>query len=158
MSSLSQRLILFLATGCGSGYVPVMPGTAGSVVGIILFLVLYPLSLPLYVLTTLAFIFLAIWASDAALSIYRIKALKINDPSQIVIDEIAGYLVTMISFPPQWLYVMCGFILFRVMDIIKPYPANIIDDKTHGGAGIVLDDIVAGIYANIMLQVIRLFF
>jgi phosphatidylglycerophosphatase A len=157
MSSLSQRFILFLATGGGSGYFPVMPGTAGSAVGVAVFFVLSPLPLFLYIVTSVSFIFLSIWSADRAVPLCKTKSQENKDPSHIVIDEIAGYLVTMISFPFQWWYALGGFIIFRAMDIIKPYPADIIDSTTKGGVGIVLDDVIAGVYANIILQVIRLF-
>jgi len=151
MSNAGRRLVLFFATGCGSGYVPVMPGTAGTAAGVVLFFILSPLSLSLYLLTTTAFIFISIWiAHQAAL------CLQVKDPAQIVIDEIAGYLVTMASFPFTWQYAAAGFVLFRVFDIIKPFPAGWIDRKVAGGYGIVLDDVAAGIYANIVLQIFRL--
>ena len=151
MSNAGRRLILFCATGFGSGYVPVAPGTAGTAVAVVLFFLLSSLPFFLYLLTTVAFTFVSIWiAHQAALS------LQVKDPAQIVIDEIAGYLVTMASFPFTWPYVATGFIVFRIFDIIKPYPAGWIDRKVAGGYGIVLDDVAAGIYANVVLQVIRL--
>jgi phosphatidylglycerophosphatase A len=150
MSSAGRRLILFCATGCGSGYAPVAPGTAGTAVGIVIFFLLSPLSLALYLLTTAAFSFAAIWcAHEAAL------LLQMKDPPPVVIDEIAGYLVTMASFPCTEQYVAAGFVLFRLFDIVKPFPARWIDRKVGGGYGIVLDDIAAGIYANIVLQIVR---
>jgi phosphatidylglycerophosphatase A len=151
MSSFSKSVVLFAATGFGSGFVPVMPGTAGTAAGVVLFFILSPLSLSLYLLTTIAFIFISIWiAHQAAL------CLQVKDPAQIVIDEIAGYLVTMVSFPFTWQYAAAGFVLFRVFDIIKPFPARWFDRNVAGGYGIVLDDVAAGIYANIVLQIIRL--
>jgi phosphatidylglycerophosphatase A len=151
MSSAGRGLILFCATGCGSGYAPVAPGTAGTAVGIVIFFLLSSFSLPLYLLTTLAFTFAAIWCAHQAALILQMK-----DPSLVVIDEIAGYLVTMASFPFTWQYVAAGFVLFRLFDIVKPFPARWIDRTVEGGYGIVLDDVAAGIYANIVLQVFRL--
>lgn len=150
MSDAGRRLVLFCATGCGSGYVPVVPGTAGTAVAMALFFVLSSLSLSLYLLTTVAFIFISIWIAHQAAF-----CLQVKDPAQIVIDEIAGYLVTMTSFPFTWQYVAAGFIIFRILDIIKPFPAGWLDRNVAGGYGIVLDDVAAGIYANIVLQIIR---
>jgi phosphatidylglycerophosphatase A len=148
MSALQKNLVLFFATGCYSGFSPGAPGTAGSVIGVALFWFLYPLSFPLYVLTVTAFIFLSIWCAARASAIFQKK-----DPSQVVIDEIAGYLVTMAALPPTWGYMIAGFILFRIMDIVKPYPIRWIDQNVAGGYGIVLDDVLAGVYANIILQI-----
>ena len=152
MSALQKNLVLFFATGCYSGFSPGAPGTAGSVIGVALFWLLSPLSFPLYIITVTAFIFLAIWCASRASGIYQKK-----DPSQVVIDEIAGYLVTMAALPPTWGYIIAGFLLFRVMDIVKPYPIRWIDQNIAGGYGIVLDDVLAGVYANIILQIARAF-
>jgi len=152
MSTLQKNLVLFFATGCYSGFSPGAPGTAGSVIGVVLFWFLSPLTFPLYGLTVMAFIFLSIWCAARASIIFQKK-----DPSQIVIDEIAGYLVTMSALPPTWGYIIAGFILFRIMDIVKPYPIRWIDQNIAGGYGIVLDDVLAGVYANIILQIVRAF-
>ena len=152
MSTLQDKLVLFFATGCYSGFSPGAPGTAGSVIGVALFWFLSPLSFPLYIITVTAFIFLAIWCASRASGIFQKK-----DPSQVVIDEIAGYLVTMAALPPTWGYIIAGFLLFRVMDIVKPYPIRWIDQNIAGGCGIVLDDVLAGVYANIILQIARAF-
>ena len=149
MIRLHRQFIIFLATGAYSGFFPFMPGTAGSVVGVLLFIIISFLSTPVYLLTILAFIALSVWVSERAEKIFEKE-----DASQIVIDEIAGYLVTMAFLPCDWRYIAAGFVLFRIFDITKPYPANRINDNVHGGVGVVLDDIVAGIYANLMLQVI----
>ena len=151
MSNAGRRLILFCATGAGSGYVPVAPGTAGTAAAVIPFFLLSSFPLSLYLLTTVSFIFISIWCAHRAAILLQMK-----DPPPVVIDEIAGYLVTMASFPFTWPYVAAGFIMFRVFDIIKPYPAGWIDRKVDGGYGIVLDDVAAGIYANVVLQIIRL--
>jgi phosphatidylglycerophosphatase A len=150
MSSAGRRIILFCATGCGSGYAPVAPGTAGTAVAVIPFFLLSSFSLSLYLLTTVAFTFISIWCAHQAASILQMK-----DPPPVVIDEVAGYLVTMASFPFTWQYVAAGFFLFRLFDIVKPFPARWIDQKVGGGYGIVLDDVAAGIYANVVLQIVR---
>lgn len=140
---------LFLASGFYSGLSPFMPGTAGTVVGIGLYWCLSHLPFFQYLITCIAFIFLAVWLADRAAAI-----LQQADPSLIVIDEIAGYLVTMIGIPGSWHYIVMGFILFRTIDVLKPFPIQVIDRDLKGGWGIVLDDVVAGIFANLIMQVV----
>ncbi len=151
MSRTLKKLIVFTGTGAYSGYFPVMPGTVGTAAGVFLYLAIAHLPIPVYLFLTLLFIFFSVRISGQTEEIFKKK-----DPPEVVIDEIAGYIVTMISFPAEWKYVFVGFILFRIMDIAKPYPANRINNSMGGGWGIVLDDIVAGIYANIGLQVLRI--
>ena len=151
MHGFSRGFIIFLSTGAFSGYAPVMPGTVGSVVGIALYLFVSSFSVPVYLLLAALFILLSIWSSGKAAQLFKEK-----DPPKVVIDEIAGYLVTMATFSPDWGYITAGFILFRIMDILKPYPANWINDRVQGGLGIVLDDVVAGVYANLILQTARM--
>jgi phosphatidylglycerophosphatase A len=150
MKAIGRGLTLFFATGAGTGYIPRLPGTAGSAAGVAVYLLLCSCSPGLYLAITIALTAAAIRLSAAAA-----RLLQKSDPPQVVIDEIAGFLVTMIGLPPLWQYVAAGFVLFRALDILKPYPANLINDRMHGGAGIVLDDIVAGVYANLILQAVR---
>ena len=146
---LSEKFIKVVATGFGSGFVPFAPGTAGTVVAIPIYLIFSPLSWPLYLLSALALTFLAIYVSQEAEKIFRKK-----DASQIVIDEIAGFLWTMFLVIPSILHVMLGFVFFRVFDIVKPFPARLFQNRLPGGYGIVLDDVVAGIYANLLLLIL----
>ncbi len=150
MSLVMEKLIVFMGTGAFAGYFPVMPGTAGTVAGVFVYLAIAHLTLPVYLFLTLLFILFSVWISGRTEKIFEKK-----DPPEVVIDEIAGYLVTMMSFPAEWKYVFVGFFLFRILDIVKPYPANRINNSMGGGWGIVLDDIVAGVYANIGLQILR---
>lgn len=147
-----KKIILLLATGLGSGYSPVAPGTFGSLVGLLLYVPLSYLTLPLYLVTVLTFIILSAWVSTAAEALLQAK-----DCQKIVIDEVAGILVTMALVPYSWKAAILGFVLFRIFDIVKPYPARLIQDKVTGGWGVVGDDVMAGIYANIVLQVILKF-
>lgn len=142
----------FLAFGFGSGLAPFAPGTFGTLVAIPLFLLIQPLALPWYLLIVLAITLFGIWLCGASA-----KELGLHDPAGIVWDEIAGYLVTMIAAPTGWKWIIIGFILFRLFDIWKPWPINIADKKLEGGLGIMLDDIIAGIYALIVLQLIAYF-
>ena len=145
-----KRFILLLASTFGAGYVPTAPGTAGTLVAIPIFLVLSSIPFPLYELTILTFFFFASWISGEAERCWERK----DDP-RIVIDEIMGYLITMLWLPRTILFIILGFFLFRFFDIVKPPPIRLLE-KAKGGYGVVLDDIVAGIYANIVLQLIRL--
>ena len=140
---------VFFGTGFYSGYCPVAPGTAGTLVGVCFFWCFSKFTPPLYLITVLAFIFLSVWIADGAEKIFQKK-----DAPCIVIDEISGLLITMALIPWSWLNVGLGFLLFRFFDIIKPFPARWVEKKLPGGWGVVLDDIVAGVYGNIILQVV----
>ncbi len=146
---LSKKLVNLLATGFYTGYTPVMPGTAGTIACIPVFFIT-SLFFPLYyyLVFTVLFVLFSIWISGKA----EAQSDK-KDPSEIVIDEMAGFLVAMATFPPQLLYIATGFILFRLFDIFKPFPAGRINKKMTGGKGVVLDDVVAGVYANVVMQI-----
>jgi len=140
-------VIMFIATGCYSGYLPIAPGTWGSLVGLVLFFLLHKLSIPVYLAVTAAIFLIGIFAAGETE-----KILDQKDPGLVVIDEIVGMLVTMIAAPAAPLIMALGFILFRIFDIIKPFPIRLIDQRFHGGLGIMLDDVFAGIYSLIILQ------
>ena len=141
--------IKFFATWGGSGYSPFASGTVGTLAAIPLYLWLSRLSLPLYLITLLAFFFFACWVSGKAEIIFNEK-----DSGKIVIDEVIGFLVTMIAIPPDWRYILAGFLLFRFFDIVKPPPANWFDQKMKNGYGVVLDDVAAGVYAWLCLALL----
>ena len=143
-----NRMTTIMATWFGSGLSPVAPGTAGTLAAIPFYLLLYRLPLASYLLTVTAFTFFACWIAGRAEILYGAK-----DPGKIVIDEVAGFMVTMIAVPCSAATVTAGFLLFRLFDIIKPFPARQIDRKLKNGYGVVLDDIVAGIYACLALHV-----
>lgn len=145
-------LILFFASGFGAGYVPLMPGTAGSLIGILVFLLIHRMVIPLYIITVVAFVFLSIWASGRAEIIYGKR-----DDKRIVIDEIVGMLVGLFAMPVNIKIMLAGFLLFRFFDIAKVFPANLVQSKLDGGPAVVLDDIVAGIYTFICLHIVRAF-
>jgi len=147
MGNRYRSFFIFFGTGIYSGYCPLAPGTAGTVVGIGFYWCFSHFSNFLYLITVLSFIFLSAWIAEGAEEIFQKK-----DPPHVVIDEIAGFLVTMVWIPWSWRIVAAGFFLFRCFDIIKPFPCRWIDRNLPGGWGIVLDDIVAGLYANIILQ------
>jgi len=142
---------MLIATGFYSGYLPKAPGTWGSLVGVLLVFLLHALSLQIY-LSVVAGLFIvgSFVAGEAE------KILDNRDPGVVVIDEIVGMLITMIAVPITPLTMVLGFILFRVFDIAKPFPVNFFDQHFHGGLGIMLDDVVAGIYSLIIMQLILL--
>ena len=144
-----HTLIMFIATGCYSGYLPKAPGTWGSLVGLLLFYLLHALSLPVYLAVVAGLFVVGSFAAGEAE-----KILDNRDPGVVVIDEIVGILITMIAVPVTPLTMALGFILFRIFDIAKPFPVNFFDQRFHGGLGIMLDDVVAGIYSLIILQLL----
>ncbi|MGD8944195.1 MAG: phosphatidylglycerophosphatase A [Desulfobacterales bacterium] len=146
-----DRLVLFLATGFFIGYVPVAPGTFGTLIGLPLCYLLSGIQIGLSVILVALFIGLSITLASAAE-----KILSQKDAAQIVIDEIAGLLVTFVGLPFNLQTAVLGFIIFRVFDILKPVPIGWLDTRVSGGSGIVVDDVVAGIYANLVLRVIIL--
>ena len=147
--NFKEKVVLFIATGCFIGKIPFAPGTFGSLAGILLCFILSKTSVLTAIYCIIIFIIFSIWiANDAE------KILNKKDPGSIVIDEIAGMAVTMIGLPFNVFYVASGFFIFRVLDITKPFPIRYIDKRVSGGAGIVFDDIAAGIIANVILRMI----
>lgn len=137
----------FIAFGFGSGASPVMPGTMGTVVGIFFFITMADATFWNYLSILLVFFAVGVWLCGSTAS-----DLKVHDHPGIVWDEIVGYLITMIGLPLSWPWILAGFIAFRLFDIFKPWPIKWIDEKVQGGWGIMLDDVLAGIYALIILQ------
>ena len=141
--------VLFLAFGFGAGLAKKAPGTFGTMVAIPVYLVVMQGDFVVYTLSTVLVILSGIWICGSAA-----KKLGEHDFSGIVWDEIAGFLVTMWLVPFSWPTVIIGFILFRVFDIFKPWPINWIDSKVHHGLGIMLDDLIAGLFAGLILVLI----
>lgn len=139
---------MFLATGCYIGKIPIAPGTFGSLWGLLLSFCLNRTTVPLAIFLIIVFIFCAIWIADAAE-----KLLAQQDPGCVVIDEIAGMAVTLAGLPFNLVSATAGFIIFRLLDIIKPFPIRTLERKVSAGFGIVIDDVVAGIIGNILLRV-----
>lgn len=148
-----HTIILIIATGCYSGYLPIAPGTWGSLVGLLLVFLLHSLSLPVYLALVVGLFVVGSFAAGEAE-----KILDNRDPGAVVIDEIVGMLITMVAVPLTPFTMILGFILFRIFDILKPFPVNIFDQRFHGGLGIMLDDVIAGIYSLIVLQLILFLF
>jgi phosphatidylglycerophosphatase A len=144
-----ERAVLFVATGFFIGTVPFAPGTFGTLIGLPVCFLLSRLNFLQSVICILVFIPFAIWIASAAEKILRQK-----DPGQIVIDEIAGLMVTLAGLPFNLTTVLAGFIIFRVLDILKPFPIRTLEKRVGGGSGVVLDDVLAGVYGNLILRLV----
>lgn len=144
--------VLWLAFGFGSGLSPKAPGTMGTLAAIPLYLPLAKLPLMGYALVVLVSFIIGCWLCGEAA-----KRLGVHDFGGIVWDEFVGYWITMFAAPAGWLWIAVGFVLFRVFDIWKPWPIRVADQQVHGGLGIMLDDLLAGIYAGLALQALAYF-
>lgn len=145
--------IQFLALGFGSGLAPKAPGTFGTLAAIPLYMLMSGLSPLVYGLITLFFAVVGIYICG-----YCAKAVNVHDHPAIVWDEIVGFLITMFMVPVSMTNIVLGFLLFRVFDIIKPWPISLLDKKVKGGFGIMIDDVVAGFMALACLLVINTFY
>ncbi|MBA2648768.1 MAG: phosphatidylglycerophosphatase A [Legionella sp.] len=144
-----QDPIYFIAFGFGSGLMPFAPGTFGTLIAIPLYLLLMNCHWGIYlVLTILAFI-LGVWVSNKVTA-----ELGIQDYKGIVWDEVVGYLLTMFLAPPGLLWLLLGFLIFRIFDIWKPQPIRFIDQNVKGGLGIMLDDLLAAIPSWLLLHLV----
>jgi phosphatidylglycerophosphatase A len=144
--TLSGRLARVIATGLGSGYSPIAPGTAGSLVGLLCFWPLARVPLALLAVAIVGLFFVGVAASTVVA-----EQVGLHDPGIVVVDEVIGMWITLALLPFTPLTAALGFLLFRLMDIVKPYPARALE-RLPGGWGIVADDVMAGIYANLALR------
>ncbi|MGZ8191186.1 MAG: phosphatidylglycerophosphatase A family protein [Methylococcaceae bacterium] len=140
--------VLFLAFGFGSGLAKKAPGTFGTVAAIPLYWLFAKADISIYSLLTIIVTVAGVWICDIAA-----KKLAEHDFGGIVWDEIAGFLITMWFVPFTWQAVALGFVLFRVFDILKPWPIKWADKHVQGGLGIMLDDVLAGIFAGVLLSI-----
>jgi phosphatidylglycerophosphatase A len=148
-----SNLIIAMASAGYAGFFPWAPGTVGTLVGVLIYLLFSLLPPPIYLLTTVAFFFLACWVAGKAEEI-----LGKRDSPKIVIDEVAGYLIAMTWLPLSPACLASGFLFFRVLDIIKPPPLGWVHAKMMGGMAVVLDDAVAGAYTNLLLRLMLVYF
>lgn len=149
----APRLRLALATVLGLGSTPVAPGTAGSMAGLVLVWVLWQLAGPVAVAAGAVVVSaVGIWAAEGTA-----RHLGEEDPSRVVIDEVAGQMVALVWLPPTVPVLAAGFLLFRLFDIMKPFPVRRLE-KLPGGLGIVADDLAAGLYSVLLLHVGALLF
>jgi phosphatidylglycerophosphatase A len=147
-----DRLARLIATGLATGYSPAAPGTAGSLLALLVLWLLPPAGPVFFASVLCPLFFLGVWASS------RVEAEEVrkggkHDPSIVNVDEIVGMGLSVVFLPPSAsrLWLIAGFLLFRLFDIVKPFPANR-SQRLPRGWGIMMDDVIAGIYANIILQ------
>lgn len=147
-AGLLARPAHWLAFGFGSGLAPKAPGTAGTLAAIPLYLLLAQLPLAAYVLAL---------AVSFALGVYLCEKtsrdMGVHDHPGIVWDEFVGYWITMLAAPAGWIWVVLGFVLFRIFDVLKPWPIRWLDEHVHGGFGIMIDDVLAGVMALGCMQI-----
>ena len=143
---LLKRPVCFLGLGFGTGLAPKAPGTFGTLAALPIYWLMQDLSLAMYLAFTVFAFVAGIWICQQAAN-----WLAKEDPSAVVWDEIVGYLVTMIAAPSGWQWMVIGFVLFRFFDIVKPWPISYADKNLHGGFGIMVDDVIAGIFAWIVM-------
>jgi len=147
--NLREKGVLFLSSGGFIGNIPFAPGTFGSLLGLPLCFILSKINLWVSILFLVIFVSLAIWVCNKAQQLIQEK-----DPGCIVIDEISGMMLSLTGIPFNLISASAGFVIFRLLDIFKPFPIRAIEKKIPGGAGIVLDDIAAGIISNIILRIV----
>jgi phosphatidylglycerophosphatase A len=145
-----DKLALILSSCFGFGLIPVAQGTFGTLAGIPLAMALAHVGPMAAAYLLFFFVLLSIWTSGRSA-----RALEKDDPAEVVIDETAGLLLTLFLLPATGFNLCLGFILFRLFDILKPFPIRRLE-KVEGGAGIVLDDLLAGVYGNVCLRLVGL--
>jgi phosphatidylglycerophosphatase A len=152
-------LARIISTGCGIGYFPLAPGTMGALAALIIYWVAPQPGNASFLLIIFLLTLVGIYAASITERelITRLGAAKGKDPKIVIIDEIIGMLVSLIAIPKTKKFLILAFILFRIFDIIKPFPARRIE-KLPAGWGIVFDDVIAGIYANLLIQIGRIIF
>jgi phosphatidylglycerophosphatase A len=152
MLHYGRSVVIFLASGAYTGFSPVVPGTVGSLLGIPLGLLFLSLDLWMFGFFTLLILLLSFWLSHKAQ-----EYLGGEDPREVVIDEILGQALAIYFIPYSIFNLFLIFLLFRFFDILKPFPISTIDKKLRGGGGIVLDDLIAALYAVITFRVVNYF-
>ena len=139
--------IHFIACGFGVGVIPWMPGTFGTLAGVVLYWMLSPLPVWAYVLITAVLVVIGVFICDKTN-----RDFGTDDHPAAVWDEIASFPIVMIAVPRTWYFILIGFLLFRFFDIVKPWPIGWIDKNIHGGVGVMLDDVVAALFSWVILQ------
>lgn len=148
-ASVWRNPVHFLAFGLGSGASPIAPGTAGTLVAVLIYLLLPAMDVVTYSAFVIASFVLGVWLCGKTAC-----DLGVHDHGGIVWDEFTGFWLTMLLAPPGWLFVILGFLLFRFFDVVKPWPIGWVDRHVHGGVGIMMDDVLAGVMAMISLQLL----
>ena len=147
LTSLLRNPVHLLAFGFGSGCAPKAPGTFGTLIGIPIYWLMQSLAPLPYAVLVVAMFAAGVWICERTS-----RDLGVHDHGGIVWDEIVGYLITMFMAPMGWEWIVAGFVLFRLFDIFKPWPVSVADKKLGGGFGIMFDDVLAGVYAALVLQ------
>ncbi|MES0397021.1 MAG: phosphatidylglycerophosphatase A [Syntrophobacteria bacterium] len=148
-TSRKNDLVVFLATGCFTGFLPKMPGTWGTFAAIPLVIISHRLTSITQPVVAVVFVTFAAYIAGRAEILFEDR-----DARPIVIDEMVGFLITLLWLPLNFLTLCLGFFLFRLFDIVKPPPISTVEKRLHGGWGIVLDDVLAGIFANVTLRLL----
>ena len=145
---LLRNPLHLVSLGFGSGLAPFAPGTFGTLAAIPFYLLFAQLTWPYYLgIVVLGFV------AGVYLCSYTSTALGVHDHSGIVWDEFVGFWITMIAVPVTWQWILVGFVLFRLFDVVKPWPVKIADKRMKGGFGIMFDDVLAGLYALGCMQI-----
>ena len=150
MIRAGRALAVVIGTGCGTGFSPFASGTVGSLLGVALYVPLAAAGLPAVGVAVALLFPVGVWAAGVCGRRYGA-----HDHGRIVVDEIVGQFIALAGFPAQPGWLLAGFLLFRLFDIWKPYPAGLIDSRWRTPFGVMADDVVAGVYANAVLQVAR---
>ena len=157
MSDLREKVftspVLFFAFGFGAGLAPKAPGTVGTLVAVPIYLLLVHTNWWIYSAVVLVSFGLGIWICGKSS-----EELGIHDHGGVVWDEMVGYWITMFLAPTGWVWILLGFGIFRALDILKPWPIRVVDKHMHGGIGIMLDDVLAGIMATLCSQALVVLF
>ncbi len=145
-----RSVLHWIAFGAGAGLAPRAPGTAGTAVAILIYAVLATQPITLYLLAVAFIAATGVWVCGRTA-----RELGVHDHPGIVLDEIAGFLVTMTALPFDWPWIAAGFVAFRILDVAKPWPVSLADRRVGGGLGIMLDDLLAGALAGAALHAAR---
>ena len=148
-STRKNDIVIFLATGCFTGFLPLMPGTWGTFAAIPLVILVHRLNLILQGFIALIFVVFAAWVAGRAETL-----LEEHDPRPIVIDEMVGFLISLLWLPLNPLTLCLGFGLFRLFDVVKPPPISSVEKRMRGGWGVVIDDVLAGVFSNATLRLL----
>jgi phosphatidylglycerophosphatase A len=148
-STRKNDIVVFLATGFFTGFLPTMPGTWGTFAGIPLVIITHRLTSIMETVVTVVLVTFAAFIAGRAEILFEDR-----DARPIVIDEMVGFLITLLWLPLNFLTLCLGFVLFRLFDIVKPPPITLVEKRLHGGWSIVLDDVLAGVFANVTLRLL----
>jgi phosphatidylglycerophosphatase A len=144
---IRPQIVEMIATAGYVGRVPLAPGTFGSAIGLLIYFIIPVLPQHYILLGLIGFVLLSIWIAGEAE-----KTLAAKDPGCIVIDEVVGMLITFFALPQTIFIGIAGFVIFRFLDILKPFPIKLVERKCPGGIGVVMDDLIAGLMSNVALR------